>query len=150
MLHVIQSDVSPLGDGLACRNTNGHILKVRVAWEFAELQWLVESCLRGVREGESRCLCAIGVEADHRKGTALRKAGGAAGVGAEAVPEAGKVEGRDAWASHELGVSVQSEVAQLQKVDWTGSASLLRGGVGYNRSCSRDRSLVSTSQRANH
>ena len=150
MLHVIQSDVSPLRDGLACRNTNGHVLKVLVAWEFAKPQWLVESCLRGVREGVGWCLCAIGVEADHGKGAALREASGGAGVGAEAVPEAGEVEGRDAWASHELSVSVQSEVAQLEKVDWTGSASLLRGGVGYNRSCSRDRSLVSTSQRANH
>ena len=149
MLHVIQSDVSPLCDGLACRNANGHILKVRVAWEFAEPQWLVESCLGGVREADSWCLCAVGVKADHRKGTALCEAGGGASVGAEAVPEAGKVKGRDAWASHELSVSIQGEVAQLEKVDGTGSASLLRGGVGYNRSCSRDRLLVSTSQRAN-
>ena len=106
MLHVIQSDISPLRDGLACRNTNGHILKVLVAREFAEPQRLVESCLGGVREADGRCLCAIGVKADHGKGAALCEAGGGAGVGAEAVPEAGEVEGRDAWASHELSVSV--------------------------------------------
>lgn len=139
MLHVIQSDVSPLRDRLACRNTNGHILKFLVAREFGKPQWLVESCLRGVREAEGRCLCAIGVEADHRDGTALCEASGAASVGAETVPEAGKVEGRDARASHELDVSVQSDAAQLEKVDWTSSASLMRGGVRYNRSCSRDR-----------
>ena len=149
MLHVIQSDVSPLRDRLARRNANGHILKVRVATEFGKPQRLVESGLGGVREAVSWCLGAIGVEADDGNGAALREAGGAAGVGAEAVPEAGEVEGLDAWASHELSVSVQSEVAQLEKVDWTGSAGLLGRGVGYNRSCSRDGSLVSTSQRAN-
>ena len=99
MLHVIQRNVRPLRDRLACRNTKGYILKVRVAWEFAEPQWLAESCLKGVPEAESWCLCAIGVEADHRKGTTLCQASGAASVGAEAVPEAGEVEGRDAWAS---------------------------------------------------
>ena len=150
MLHVIQSDISPLRDRLARRNTNGHILKVLVAREFAEPQRLVESCLGGVREADGRCLGTIGVEADHGKGTALCEAGGGAGVGAKAVPEAGKVEGRDAWASHELSVRVQGEVAQLEKVDGTGGAGLLRGGVGYDRSCSWDRSLVSISQRANH
>ena len=82
MLHVIQSNISPLRDGLACRNANGHILKVRVAWEFAKPQRLVESCLGGVREADGWCLGAIGVEADHREGTALCEAGGAAGVGA--------------------------------------------------------------------
>lgn len=106
MLDVIQSDVSPLRDGLACRNTNGHVLKVLVAWERAEPQWLIESCLGGVREADGWCLCAVGVEADHGDGAALCEAGGGAGVGAEAVPEAGKVEGLDAWASNELGVSV--------------------------------------------
>ena len=145
MLHVVQRDVSSLRDGLAGRDTNGHVLKVRVAWEFAEPQWLVEGCLGGVREADRWCLGAIGVEADDGKGAALCEAGGGAGVGAEAVPQAREVEGRDAGASHELSVSVQSEVAQLEEVDWTGSAGLLRGGVGDNRSCSLDRSLVSTS-----
>ena len=106
MLDVIQSDVSPLRDRLAGRNTNGHVLKVHVAWECAEPQWLVESCLGGVREADGWCLCAVGVEADHGKRATLCEAGGGAGVGAETVPEAGKVEGLDAWASNELGVSV--------------------------------------------
>lgn len=132
--NIVKSDISPLGDRFASRNANGDVLEVRVAGEFGEPQGLIESRLGGVREAESGRLGAVDVETHNGEGAALCEAGGAAGVGAEAVVEAGEVERRDAWTPHELHVRVQGEVTQLEKVDRASGASLLWGRVWYDRS----------------
>ena len=141
MLHIVQSDISPLRDRFASRDTNGDVLKIRVARELGEFQRLVERRLGGVREAEGGRLRAVDVEADDGEGAALGEAGRGAGVGAKAEVEAGKVEGRDGWASHELDVRVQGEGSQLEKVDRAGGAGLLGGRMGYDRSCSWNRLL---------
>lgn len=92
MLDIVQSNVSPLRDRFASSNTNGHILEICIARELSKSQWLIQSCLGRVREAESRCLGAIGVESDDREGAALCETGGSARVGAEAVIKAFKVE----------------------------------------------------------
>lgn len=141
MLHIVESDISPLGDRFASRDTDRDILETRVARELGEPQRLVKGGLGGVGEAKGGRLGAVGVEADDGEGAALGEAGSGARVGAEAEVKAGKVEGRDGRASHELDVRVQSEGAQLEEVDWTGGAGLLRGRMGYDRSCSLDRML---------
>ena len=132
MHNIVKSDISPLRDRLARRDTNGDVLEVRVAGEFGQPQGLIESCLGGVREAKGWRLGAVGVETDDGEGAALCEAGGAAGVGAEAVVKAGEVERGDAWTPHELHVRVQGEVTQLEKVDGSSGAGLVWGRVGYD------------------
>ena len=146
MLDIVKSDISPLRHRFARRNTNRDVLQPFVARELGEPQGLIESRLGCVREAEGRRLGPVGVETYNGEGAALRKAGGGAGVGAEAVVEAGKVEGRDAGASHELDVRVQGEGTQLEEVDRASGAGLLGGRVGDDGSCSLDWSLEYMSQ----
>ena len=148
MHNIVKSNISPLRDRFARRDTNGDVLEVLVARELGEPQGLIESRLGGVREAEGGRLGAVDVETHDGEGAALCEAGGGAGVGAEAVVEAGKVERRDAGASHELYVRVQSEVTQLEKVDRASGAGLLWRGVGYDRSRSLNWSLEYMSQTA--
>ena len=141
MYNIVKSNISPLRDRFACRNTNGDVLEVFVAGELGKPQGLIESSLGGVREADGWRLGTIGVETHDGEGAALCEAGGGAGIGAEAVVKAGKVERRDAWASHELYVRVQGEGTQLEKVDGASGASLLWGRMGYDRSRSLNWSL---------
>ena len=107
MRHIIKRNVRPLSNGLAIRNPNRHILQVLVRIrERAQHQGLVLRALGREREADGGHLLAVDVVADGGDGPALREALGRARVGAEAIPEAGEVEGADAGPADELGVGV--------------------------------------------
>ena len=145
VLNIVKSNVSTLGDRLAARNSPGHVLQVLEGCRQLGVDQVgIQSAVRHVRERGDRQLLVVGGVRHDAEGTRLRKTSSSTSVGAEAEPEALKVERLDAGAGARdgLGVGVEGELAELEEVEGTGSASLLGLGVRDYGGEAFDRALL--------
>jgi len=132
VLDVVKSDVSPLRNRLAARNSPSNILQIlKARRQLGVHQIGIQSAVRHVRERGDRQLLVVGSVRHDAESARLRQAGGGAGIGAEAEPEALEVEGLDAraGAGDGLGIGVEGELAELEEVEGSSGSGLLGLGV---------------------
>lgn len=128
MLNVVQSNISPLRNRLAASNSPSHILQILPRRrQFSVHQVRIQRAIRHVRKRRHGQLLVVRSVRHDAESAGLGQAGGGAGVGAEAKPEALEVEALDAGAGarDRLGVGVERELAEVEKVEGAGGAGLL-------------------------
>lgn len=135
VLDVVESNISPLRDRVATRNSPSNVLQVLEGCRQPGVDQIgIQRAVRHVREVCHWQLLVVGGVRHDAESAGLRETCGGARVGAEAEPEALEVEGLDAGAGagDGLGVGVEGELAELKEVEGTSGSGLLRFGVrGY-------------------
>jgi len=132
MLNIIKRNISPLRNRLAARNSPSNILQILVTRRQLRVHQLrIQRAAGNVRKSRHGQLLVVGSVRHDAESAGLGEAGGRAGVGAEAEPEALEVEGLDAGAGacDGLGVGVEGQLAELEEVEGAGGAGLLGFGV---------------------
>jgi hypothetical protein len=130
MLNIVKSNISPLRNRRAARNSKSHVLQIlETRRQLGVDQIGIQRAVGHVRERRDRQLLVVDSVRHDAENTRLREACGGAGVGPEAEPEALEVEGLDSRAGDGLRVGVEGQLAELEQVEGACGAGLLGFGV---------------------